>query len=140
MRHAGRVIDALWMLLAVAVCAGLYWLAFRIEPHYSSRDGRRFVCAGQFIDAQGQPEGRITEFRAVLLEDNLVEVSRRHRLRRRSAKFQLLARAPNLSRRRAVYLLRAADPEALGDQLTLRMPPQSRTSKLFDHVLAERGR
>ena len=34
----------------VAACVGLYWLAWRVEPHYSSRDGRRFLTTGQFID------------------------------------------------------------------------------------------
>lgn len=129
--------EVLWFVLALAVCAGLYWLAYRIEPHYSSRDGRRFLATGQFIDAQGQPEGRPREFRAVVIDRDLVQISRRFH-RRKTAEYRLLARAPDLSRRRAVYLLQSTDPQAYGDQISLRLPPSSHTSQLFDRILADR--
>ena len=46
MRQAWRV-DAFWMLLAIALCAGLIYVGYRIEPHRVSRDGTRFLCTGQ---------------------------------------------------------------------------------------------
>ena len=51
MRQAGDV-DLLWMLLAVAVCVGLFYVGYRIEPHHVSKDGTRFLCTGQWITSR----------------------------------------------------------------------------------------
>jgi hypothetical protein len=133
------VTDVLWIILTVAACVALYWLAWRVEPHYSSRDGRRFLTTGQFIDADGEPEGRFREFRAAVIANDIIEVSRRRNLARATATYRLIARAPNLSRKRVVYVLQATDPGALGDQLALRLPPSSRTTALLDSILQHRA-
>jgi hypothetical protein len=137
--QAVRVMDVVWVALVVAACVGLYKLAWRVEPHYSSRDGRRFLATGQFIDAHGEPEGRYREFRAAVLHDDIVEVSRRRNLSRATSTYRLLAKAPNLSHRRVVYVLQATDPGALGDQLALRLPPSSRTTAVLDSILQHRA-
>ena len=60
MRQAGAV-DVLWMILAIGVCAALGYLGYRIEPHHVSKDGSRFLCTGQWISPQGDPDGRRRE-------------------------------------------------------------------------------
>jgi hypothetical protein len=125
--------DALWVVGAIAAIAGMYWLAFRIEPHHSSRNGRRFLTSGQFLDADGQPDGGFVELRGEYQERGYVEVSRRRGgLTRRTAQYRLVAKAPDLSRKRAVYVFEAGEGS---DRLTLRVPPSSATATLFDEYL-----
>jgi hypothetical protein len=130
--HAGRVSDVLWVVGAIAAIAGMYWLAFRIEAHHSSRSGRRFITSGQFLDARGEPDGRPVELRGEYLDGGHVEVTRRRGgLTRTRGTYRLVARSPELSRKRAVYVLESSD----GDRLTLRIPPSSTTAALFDEHL-----
>ena len=44
----------LWFLGAVAVCAGLLYLAYRIEPHWVAKDGSRFLTTAELIDRIGR--------------------------------------------------------------------------------------
>ena len=57
-----------WLLLAIAVCAGLVYLGYRIEPHHVTKDGSRFLCTGQWISAEGDLEGRRREGVGQVLE------------------------------------------------------------------------
>ena len=74
------VVDALWLLLAIVVCAGLFYVGYRIEPHRVSKDGRRFLCTGQWISAHGDNEGRRREVWISVLPDNQLQVDVKRRL------------------------------------------------------------
>ena len=57
-----------WAVVLLATVAGLFWLASRIEPHWSSADGTHFTCRVQEIDATGRPTTRWYEARCEVVE------------------------------------------------------------------------
>lgn len=63
--------DVLWTVGTVAFIAALAWLASRIEPHWSAKDGRAFTCKIQPIRASGRIEGRWRQARAIVSDDTV---------------------------------------------------------------------
>ena len=57
-----------WAIVLLGTVAGLFWLASRIEPHWSSPDGTHFTCRVQEIDATGRPTTRWYEARGEVVE------------------------------------------------------------------------
>jgi hypothetical protein len=124
-----------WFLGTVAVCAGLLYLAHRIEPHWVAKDGSRFLTTAQLIDRSGAPVGRVREVRALLLHDGTLMVSRRSIWRTRSGIWRIQAKAPAPPRGRVLYLLRPVPEEPLDDLLTLRVPAKSRIVPTLDGLV-----
>ena len=58
--------DVLWTVGAIVVIALMFWFAFRIEPHWSAKDGKAFTCRVQPMRASGRTEGRWREARATV--------------------------------------------------------------------------
>lgn len=121
-----------WLLGAVALCAGLLYVAHRIEPHWVAKDGRRFLTSAQPIDRAGTPAGRMREVRVVVLSDGTLMVSRRSFWRTRSGIWRVQAKAPTPPRGRELYLLRPVPDDPMDDYLTLRVPSKSPVVGLLD--------
>jgi hypothetical protein len=126
------VTELAWLLGSVALCAGLLYVAHRIEPHWVAKDGRRFLTSAQPIDRAGAPAGRMREVRVVVLSDGTLMVSRRSFWRTRSGIWRVQAKAPTPPRGRELYLLRPVPDDPMDDYLTLRVPSKSPVVGLLD--------
>ncbi|MGD9702187.1 MAG: hypothetical protein AB7Q42_13435 [Acidimicrobiia bacterium] len=60
------LVDVMWIVLSAAAVGGLFWLAVRIEPHWSAKDGKAFTCRIQAMRPSGAIEGRWREARAIV--------------------------------------------------------------------------
>lgn len=123
-----------WFVLSIAVCAGLAWVAFRMEPHWVSKDGRSMLCSGQFIDAHGTPHGRWRETRVFVPEEGPLHIEQR-RLMRRKASFWQLEQQAEGSRRKAVFLARGHDVDGAPAFIALRLPASSRALPVLQERL-----
>src|SRR3954451_3967033 len=153
----------LWGVVPLAILIGLYRWTFRIESHWVSKDGRRFVCQVQPIRspgaAEGRPgaapgidrpdglvtlslrrvgstgadEGRPRESRVVVRPDGLLSLSRR---READSDWRVVGRSPTPPNRRVIYVLRPADGST--DEVTMRLPENSRAVPVLDEILARR--
>lgn len=122
-----RVIEVLG---AVVVCAGLLWLARRIEPHWASKDGRRFVGRVQVLGAHDLPEGTWREIRAVVDGDTrLVVTVRGLGGRGLSGNYRVVSASPSPPRGKAVYVLGGEK------RLVLRVPATSRARPVLDSLV-----
>lgn len=131
--------DVVWMLLILMGVGGLWYLAYRIEPHWSTRDGHRFVCNTQELFA-GQPRGRLREAQVAVLSDGSLHVTQKDLMRRRSSQWQLVGKAPSSRAKVDVYLARrVSDGQAVADELALRIPRSSRCIAVLDGVLGAAG-
>jgi hypothetical protein len=150
--------STLSFLAIVAVCSLMLWAAYRIEPHWVSKDAQRMVCYGQGLGRDGQSDGRWREVRVAKVRDDTVEVRpRRGSLmnagRDRSvptARSLVPKRLPKASywkvigpsetppRRRAVYLLDGGHDPGLPFMFALRMPANSKAIPMLDAVAANR--
>ena len=134
MRQAGRV-DVLLMLLAIAVCAGLLYVGYRIEPHHVSRKGDRFLCTGQWLSPQGEPDGRKREVWINVLGTGQLQVDTKRRLRHDVSTWSLEGKAPSPPPRKAVYVLRTINNLGATERMTIKIPAKSRAVNSLDAML-----
>jgi hypothetical protein len=131
-------VNALWIVLFFAVMAVMWWIAYRIEPHYSSKDGTRFLCNSQEI-VEGRPNGRARETRVVVLNDGTLHCRQRHGTRRHGSMWSLIGKSPTPPQRLQVYVAQELDSDhAPPAQLLLRLPQKSRVVAVLDRILTDR--
>jgi hypothetical protein len=126
------VVSVLWAVGAIAVMIAMYWFAYRMEPHWVSKDGTRFLTTGQFIERHGHQASHKLEMRGTFLDDGQVLVSRRRLMRSEPAVYRVTAKSPDPPKGKAVYLLEQVPQAADGSMLMLRMPAGSRAVARMD--------
>jgi len=129
--------DLLWIVGFVAVLAGLYYAAFRVDPHWVSKDGRRFVCHGQLVDRYGNTLQNWREFRFEVIDHKRIFARRRSRwTRRNEGVWRVSAKSDNPPKNREVYLLASADSDNT-DQMAIRLPASSRAVAVLEGLRAQ---
>jgi hypothetical protein len=134
MRQAGDV-DVFWMLLAIALCVCLIYLGYRVEPHHVSKDGRRFLCTGQWILPEGGSDGRKREVWVSVLPSGQLEVDVKRRLHHDVSTWSIEGKATSPPPKSAVYVLRTVNALGTTDRMTVKMPARSRASAILDSML-----
>jgi hypothetical protein len=118
-----------WVVLTLAVVAGLFWLAHAMTPHWCSPDGLRFTCRVQEIDATGRASSRWYDARAEIRGD---EVAITKKVLMRPGGFwdprRVTARSPQAPGRRAIYLLDGQP------RIAMSVPVESRAVAQLDRV------
>jgi len=132
--------DWVWTVLFLGLVLGMWLLSTRMEPHYSSKDGRRFMANAQEI-VDGKPVGRMRETRVQVMQDGLLYCARKKLIRRDTAEYVLVGASPNPPRRRRVYLAHAMNDgmTSSASELAIRVPEKSRVVPVLDEVLAQRA-
>jgi hypothetical protein len=133
-------IDIAGLIGILAACGGLYYLSSRIEPHWVSKDGSRFLTVAQDLDDRGLPIGRRRDMRVHIDPDSdALLVSRRSLLRPNAATWTVKSRSTG-RRGRNIYVLKPAEPtaEQVG-LMALRVPQRSRVVAHLDSLLERTG-
>jgi len=119
-----------WVIVLLGAAGGLFWLASRIEPHWSSPDGTHFTCRVQEIDATGRPTTRWYEARGEVVE-GMVAITKKVLMRKGEAvdPRPVSARSDHAPRGKAIYLLRGAPSYAV------RVPRSSRAAERMQSLL-----
>ena len=119
--------DWLWTILAIAVMGLLAWVGFRIEPHWSSKDGRRFLCSGQLLSTRGEPLGRWRETNVSITADGSFHIEqKRMMLRRHGSTWTMATESDDPPRKRAVFLLTGHDDDGRPAMMALKVPDDSK--------------
>lgn len=128
--QTGRVVRVIEVLGTVVVCAGLLWLARRIEPHWASKDGHRFVGRVQVLGTHDLPEGPWREIRASVDDGTrLVVTARGLGGRGLGGNYRVASASPSPPRGKAVFVL-------VGEKrLVLRVPATSRARPVLDSLV-----
>jgi hypothetical protein len=137
MRQAWDVEAAAYLILAILVCAGLLYLSFRIEPHHVSKDGRRFLCSGQWLTADGETEGRRREVWVNVEASGQLRVDVKRRLRHDVTHWWIEGKSANPPRNRMVYALRSINILGGIERMVIQVPSKSRAVSVLDAVLAD---
>jgi hypothetical protein len=128
-------VDYVWLALLVVVMGGLWWLAYRMEPHWSSKDGRRFLCTTQDLSNPSHP-GRPRETRIAVSPDGALLISRKNGLRRENTTWVLTGKVPEPPRKREVFLAERRGDSKARLLLAIRLPANSRCVAVLDRALA----
>lgn len=127
--------DVVWVVLFLGGLVGVWYLAYRIEPHWSSRDGARFVCNAQEL-VGGKPQGRLREAQVAVLADGTLHVSQKRAMRRSTSMWRMAGRTDGPTPKLYVYLARNLDAGAEQSlELALRIPRRSRSVTVLDSCL-----
>lgn len=132
--------DWLWTVLFLTAVFGMWLISTCMEPHYSSKDGRRFMANAQEI-VDGRPVGRMRETRVEVLPDGMLYCARKRMIKRYVAEFVLVGSSPTPPRRRRVYLAHAVNDGMTisATELAIRVPESSRVVPVLDEILAQRA-
>lgn len=129
----------MWFVLFIGGLVGLWYLAYRIEPHWSTRDGHRFVCNAQELTA-GKAVERMRETQVAVLADGSLHVSRKRMLRRSGSIWRLVGRIDEGRGKVVVYLARqVSDGNLQATDLAIRIPRKSRCIAVLDGLLDGAG-
>jgi hypothetical protein len=119
----------------VAALAALAWFAHRIEPHWASKDGMRFTCRVQKVDAHHQPDGRWREARAEIHHETVRIVPKALGSRLGAFEMRRVARRlPDEVHRRVVFVLEG-EP-----MLAIRVPRGSRAVAALEAITRDPSR
>jgi hypothetical protein len=130
----------LWVLGPLIVVSLMYWLSFRIEPHWVSKDGQRLICTVQPITGRGEPEGRPKEAKITVQADGRLHLSQRRFLGKSLSEYWWVAgKSDTASKRKVVYVLNSDDDDGSAGQLALRLPDDSKAIPTLDGLLARRS-
>lgn len=117
--------DVVWLAVVLAGCALALWGASKIEPHWVSKDGRKFIASVQVIGRNGDLS-RPQEVRGAITEDGEVWLRSRKRIGRFQGIWVLAGASPEPPRGKRIYLLRGTPDVAL------RVPTSSRLVERLD--------
>ena len=135
---SSAVLAWLLLILFLAGCGFLIWLARRIEPHWVSKDGRQFTCrVADIVPGKGEVGGWV-EARVAATGDDALTVAVKPKFIRVSwtrtpiRVMRVQGRADSDGSRLVVYLLTGET------QMALRVPKRSRAVATLDKLAAHR--
>lgn len=128
------VSDVVWLVGTIVVLGAMVVIALRLEPHWSSKDGRRFICRAQVLTDRFEPIGRWHEVRGEIGDGEITIRSRSPLVRTVVGRWDVHARGDTDKRKRRTFMLRRDED---GKLLALRMPESSRSTALIDEQLAQ---
>ena len=123
------------MALAIVLCAGLIYVGYRLEPHHVSKDGRRFLCTGQWVSPEGDNEGRKREVWVSVLPSGELEIDVKRRLHHDVSRWSIEGKATTPPPKREVYVLRTINALGTTERMTVKVPARSRAVAILDSML-----
>lgn len=115
----------------LAVVGGLAWLGWGLEPHWSSRDGMRFMCRMQLHPHDSRDRARWTDVKVSVQEGELLVYARSRRSRSHRGVWRVVGASNDPERRRRIYELRSTND----DSASLRVPSNSRCVPVLDALV-----
>ena len=123
----------MWSTLALigafAACGLMLWGAYRIEPHWASKDGGRFTCRVQRLGQYDAPGGTWREMRATADDTGIKLSARGIRGRELRGQYRVLAKSEQPPKGRAIFICEGPT------RVILRLPEKSRAIPVLDELL-----
>ena len=147
--------NALAFVALLAVCGLMLWGSYRIEPHWVSKDGQRFICYAQNLSMYGEPEGRFREIRGAKINESLLELRQKgrygrnpnrlnpvdfkaSRTRHQGTFWNVVAISPDPPPRKSVFVLGGNHDAGQPALIALRLPAKSRAVPLLEELFTNR--
>lgn len=132
-------VEWLWIAIVLLVLAGLWWIGYRLEPHWVSRDGQRFMCGTQEF-FHGTTAGHPRETQVALLPDGAMHITHKRMMRRQRSVWQLVGKSADPPKGLEIYVAQqTVDGNARPEMMALRIPKKSRCVAILDAELARLG-
>ncbi len=123
--------NALSTLGFLAVIGFLAWLGWGLEPHWASKDGRKFMCRMQLHTDDRDPRTRWRDVKVGIDGDELLVFARSRRTGDLRGVWRVVGANNDDAKRRRLYEIRTANDSSA----TLRLPKSSRAVPLLDELV-----
>lgn len=128
-----------WIAVVVAVMGTLWWVGYRMEPHWVSKDGQRFMCGTQEY-FHGHLAGHPRETQCAILADGTLHVTNKKMLRRQRSIWNLIGKSDAPPKNLEIYVAqRKVDGNPRPEMLALRIPKKSKCVAALDAQLIRAG-
>ncbi len=135
--HAVAV-EYVWLVVVLAVMGGMWWIGYRMEPHWVSKDGERFMCGSQEF-FHGQLGGHPRETQVAFMAGAL-HITHKRMMRRQRSLWTLIGKSTDPPKGLEIYVAQQkVDGVAKPEMLALRIPKKSRCVALLDAMLEKSG-
>ncbi len=120
-------------IMFLAVVGGLAWVGWGLEPHWSSKDGRKFMCRMHEpeIDADDSTRARWHDVKVAVNDDELLVYARSRRSASLRGSWKLSGVTDDPKKQRRLYDVRASD----GAVAVIRVPMRSRCVPVLDALV-----
>jgi hypothetical protein len=126
--------DVLWTVLFVGIIVVLWFIAYRMDPHWVSKDGERFIANAQLMDHHGKTLGTWKEYRFEVLSDGTIASRRRSRWFPKDIRqWRVRARSEDKSPKKTIFVFAETDPG--GYMFAVRMPASSRAVPVLERLV-----
>lgn len=109
----------------------LAWVGWGLEPHWASKDGRKFMCRMQLIPEDVHERARWHDVKVGVEDGTLFVFARSRRAGELRGDWRVVGAVDDDRRKRRVYELRGANDE----QASLRVPRHSRCVAVLDRLV-----
>jgi len=128
-------VEYVYLALIIAVMSGLWWVAYKMEPHWASKDGTRLLCTVQELRDDGTTS-RPKEARVMVLGDGLLRVTRKHMMKRNTIDCTMVGKSPKPPKKMELYVIQErVDGKQLPDLIALRIPTNSRSMPVLERLV-----
>ena len=136
--HAVAV-QYVWLVVAVAALGGMWWIGYRMEPHWVSKDGQRFMCGAQEF-FHGQLGGHPRETHVAFLPGGTLHITQKRMMRRQRTLWNLIGKSADPPKGLEIYVAQqSVDGVAKSEMLALRIPKKSKCIAILDAELERVG-
>ena len=118
-------------VLFLAVIGLLAWLGWGLEPHWSSKDGTRFMCRMQLHPQDPRDHARWQDVKVGVQEGELLVHARSRRARDARGVWRVIGVVGDKDGKKRVYELRSSN----GEGASLRVPARSRCVLVLDALV-----
>ncbi|MEQ1873452.1 MAG: hypothetical protein ABL953_06970 [Ilumatobacteraceae bacterium] len=131
--------EYVWLAVVVIVLGGMWWVGYRMEPHWVSKDGQRFMCGAQEF-FHGQLGGHPRETQVAFLPGGSLHITQKRMMRRQRSTWSLIGKSADPPKGLEIYVAQqSVDGVAKPEMLALRIPRKSRCVELLDAELERAG-
>lgn len=130
-------VQYVWLVVALVVMGGMWWIGYRMEPHWVSKDGERFVCGAQEF-FHGSLAGHPRETQVAIMAGGTLHITQKKVMRRQRSLWLLVGKSADPPKNLEIYVAQqTVDGVATPTMLALRIPKKSKCVAMLDAELAK---
>lgn len=118
---------------------GMWWMGYRMEPHWVSKDGQRFMCGAQEF-FHGTLAGHPRETQVAFLAGGALHITQKRMMRRQRSTWKLVGKSADPPKGLEIYVAQeSVDGVAKPTMMALRIPKKSNCIAILDAALVKAG-
>ena len=116
---------------------GMWWVGYRMEPHWASKDGQRFLCGSQEF-FHGMLAGHPRETQVAIMAGGTLHITQKKMLRRQRSTWTLAGKSADPPKKLEIFVAQQSiDGTPTQTMLALRIPKKSKCVAILDAELAK---